>query len=256
MSVALAEEARYCRRVKTWGFIRSVAIDRDKVESFDAYPFNIPAVRQLHSLELHPHVTFLVGENGSGKSTLIEAIAVAAGLNPEGGSKSFRFSTRHTESPLHKLLRVTRSHKRPTSDFFLRAESFYNVASQIEDLGVSGYGDTSLHAQSHGESFLALVNNRFRPNGLYVLDEPEAALSPKRQLAFLHALHQLVLTGCQLIIATHSPIILSYPDALILELGPNGMSEAKYETLEHVQVTRDFLAGPQRYLRHLLSDDE
>ncbi|MCC6810676.1 MAG: AAA family ATPase [Deltaproteobacteria bacterium] len=235
------------------GFIRSVSLLRDKVESFDCYPFNIPAIRQLETLNLDPKVTFFVGENGSGKSTLLEAIAVAAGMNAEGGGKNFRFSSRETQSQLHRALRVTRSARRPRSDYFLRAESFYNVVSTVDDLGVvEGYGGTSLHQMSHGESFLALVNNRFFPGGLYLLDEPEAALSPKRQLSLLTAIDELVRTGSQLLIATHSPIILAYPHAKIFHLDQEGMKISEYEQLEHQWLTKDFLNNRERYLRHLI----
>jgi len=158
----------------------------------DVYPFNLPVVGTVDELEFHPKVTFLVGENGSGKSTLIEALAVAWGFNAEGGSANFSFGTRASHSPLHNFVRPIRSHKRAKDGFFLRAESHFNVATYVEDTGVSGYGDVSLHEQSHGESFFALLDNRFRGEGLYILDEPEAALSPNRQLSFLARLHELV----------------------------------------------------------------
>ena len=239
-------------------FLREVVLLRDKVENWDAYPFSIPAVRNLDALALHPRVTFLVGENGSGKSTLIEGIAVAAGFNAEGGSQNFNFTTRASESPLHSALRLVRGIRRPRSGFFLRAESFFNVASEVERLDqidpglLASYGGKSLHEQSHGESFLALVNERFGEDGLYLMDEPEAALSPQRQLALLVAFDRLVQQDrSQLIVATHSPILLAYPAARIYSLDEQGVAEVEYEKTEHYSLTRDFLLNRDRYLRRL-----
>ena len=239
-------------------FLRSVSIQREKIADATGYPFTIPAIAALDTLELHPQVTFFVGENGSGKSTLLEAIAVATGFNAEGGSTNFRFSTRSEESALAATLRVVRGTSRPRTGFFLRAESFYNVASEIERLAVGGsYGDKSLHEQSHGESFMALVNNRFGAHGLYLLDEPEAALSPQRQLALLHSIDRLVRHDhSQLLIATHSPIILAYPNATIYWLSETGIETVAYEQTEHYSLTRDFLNNRERYLRRLLADPE
>jgi predicted ATPase len=244
-------------------FVRSVELLREKVADLNRYPFNIPAIRALETLELHPKVTFLVGENGSGKSTLAEAVAVAAGFNAEGGSKNFNFASRRSESELHTALRLVRGTRRPKTGYFLRAESYFNVATEIERLDREGggphiidsYGGKSLHEQSHGESFLALVQNRFGDDGFYILDEPEAALSPQRQLAFLVSLHALVREGrSQFVIATHSPILLAYPDALIYNLGPDGIAKTLYEDTEHYSLTRDFLVNRERYLRRLLDD--
>jgi predicted ATPase len=209
-------------------------------------------------------MTFFVGENGSGKSTLLEAIAVSVGFNAEGGTKNFRFGTRASHSDLHEHLRVAKGIRRPKDGFFLRAESFYNVATEIEKLDAepsfgppvgASYGGRSLHEQSHGESFLALVTNRFGGQGLYILDEPEAALSPQRQLAVLSRLHDLVRDGSQFIIATHSPILMAYPDAWIYEFSREGIRRIAYEETEHYLVTRDFLANPQRMLQVLLERD-
>ncbi|WP_129356629.1 AAA family ATPase [Sorangium cellulosum] len=244
------------------GFLRSVRLVRDRIPDGSRYPFSIPAVRALEALEeldLHPKVTFLVGENGSGKSTLIEAIAILAGFNAEGGSKGFNFATRRSESELHTALRLIRGARRERNGFFLRAESFFNVATQVDELGVSeAYGGTSLHEQSHGESFLALVKNRFKPQGLYLLDEPEAALSPARQLTLLARLHELVERGgSQLVIATHSPIVLAYPDATIYHLSDDGIAPVPYEDTEHFSLTRDFLLHRDRFFRELFrADDE
>ena len=188
-------------------FVSRISLQRDKVESFDHYPFSLPAFRGLDQIDLHPKMTIFVGENGSGKSTLLEAVAVSLGFNAEGGGKNFRFDTRPSHSPLHEYLRVAKGVRRPKDGFFLRAESFFNVATEIERLDsepgggriISSYGGRSLHEQSHGEAFLALVTNRFRGDGLYILDEPEAALSPQRQLAVLSRIHDLVDEGSQFI---------------------------------------------------------
>lgn len=231
---------------------------RDEVLNLDEYPFTIPAIRTLDELELHPNVTFLVGENGSGKSTLIEAIAIAAGFNAEGGSVNFHFSTRASESELHRYLRLVRGAARPRDGFFLRAESFFNVSTEIDQLGVTdGYGGVSLHHQSHGEAFLRLVTERFRGHGLYILDEPEAALSPNRQLSLLVAIEHLCgKLGSQFVIATHSPILLAYPRAKIVQLTASGLEEVEYEDTEHYQVTRSFLSNPRTFLEALFRDGD
>ena len=249
-------------------YVLKLELERDRVPGFDAYPFCLPAIRQLSTLELHPAVTFLIGENGSGKSTLLEALAAAAGLNPEGGSRSLQFSSRETHSPLHQFLRLSRGVRRPRDSFFVRAESFYNVASQIdaldetpEDWGftprrvIEGYGGRSLHLQSHGESFFTLFMGRFGGNGFYVLDEPEAALSPTRQMAFLARLHQLASQKSQFVIATHSPIIMSYPRARILSLDEDGIGPVEYTETEHFTVMKRFMADHEAMLRILMEDD-
>jgi predicted ATPase len=239
------------------GFIEAVMLVRERVPNFNKYPFSLPVVRNLETLELHPKVTFLIGENGSGKSTLIEAIAVAAGFNAEGGSKNFNFATRRTESALHDALRCRRGIRREMDGFFLRAESFYNVATEVDKRGVSGYGSKSLHAQSHGESFLALATHRFRDSGLYIMDEPESALSPARQLALLRLIHFHVEDKkSQFLIATHSPLLMAYPDALIYHLSEQGIQPIAYEETEHFQITRDFLNNRESYLHYLFSDRE
>src|SRR5207249_3296277 len=186
-------------------------------------------------------VTFFVGENGSGKSTLLEAIAIGSGLNPEGGSRNFNFATRASHSQLDQALRLAKTCRLPRDSYFLRAESFFNVASEIERLDrepggppiIGAYGGKSLHEQSHGESFFALFRNRFRDNGLYLMDEPEAALSPKRQLEFLRLLHGYCTRGCQFVIATHSPIIMAYPDARIYLLDTEGIRASAFTETEH-----------------------
>jgi predicted ATPase len=237
-------------------FLHRIRLLRARVADFDVYPFNLAAVRPLDALELHPHVTFFVGENGSGKSTLLEAIAVAYGFNAEGGSRNFRFSTRASHSDLHEHLRLERGFRRPADGYFLRAESFYNVASEIERLGVEdAYGGQSLHAMSHGESFMTLILERFG-EGLYLLDEPEAALSPTRQLALLVRLRDLTRAGAQFIIATHSPILLAYPDATIYAFDEDGVRSIAWEETEHYQVTRRVLLDPDGMMRRLFAEDD
>jgi predicted ATPase len=243
-------------------YIYEVKLKRDEVPSFDKYPFSLDAVKNISTIELHPKVTFFIGENGSGKSTLMEAIAVSWGFNPEGGTKNFNFGTHDSHSILHEYLRLSRGPKRPKDGFFLRAESFFNVASEIQRLDESGfgppiidsYGGKSLHQQSHGESFMALLINRFGGNGLYILDEPEAALSPTRQMAMISRMHDLIKKDSQFIIATHSPIILSYPNALIYQLEGNRLKVVEYEETEHYRVTRNFLNRPDKMLKILLED--
>jgi predicted ATPase len=238
-------------------FITSVELLVEKVPNAGAFPFNIPAVASMRGrLPLDPRATFFVGENGSGKSTLIEGLAVAAGFNAEGGSNNFSFSTRASESELHRYLRLARTERRPRTGFFLRAESFFNVATNIEALDREGglgppvidsYGGRSLHEQSHGESFMTLLEQRFGPEGLYILDEPEAALSIGRQIEVLRKLHAHVTKkGSQIIVATHSPILMALPDALIYRLGADGITQVAYEDTDAFRLARDFLVEPTK----------
>jgi len=240
------------------GFLRSISIGRPAGEAAAQFPFDVPAIAKTRELAFHKKVTFFVGENGSGKSTLLEAIAKVAGFNAEGGTKNFRFSTVRTETELHRHVSLVRGTRREHDGFFLRAESFFNVASQIDEIGMKGaYGGKSLHEQSHGESFLALVEHRFGRDGLFLMDEPEAALSPQRQLALLAFMDGLVqhMRG-QMIIATHSPILLAYPDATIYAFSENGIAEQAYEDTEHFQITRDFLNNRERFFRRLFAPPE
>ena len=240
-------------------YIRSMELQRDKIPSFKRYPFCLSAIRQLYSLKFHPKVTFIVGENGTGKSTILEAIATAYGFNPEGGTKNFNFSSMDTHSELHNYLRMVKGTSKPKDGFFLRAESFYNVATCIDELDQGGggrkiidsYGGRSLHEQSHGESFLALLINKFRGKGMYILDEPEAALSPTRQMTIVSRIHELVEQGSQFIIATHSPIIMAYPNAVIYEIKEE-FKIVKYEETEHYQVMSDFLNNTEKMLDILM----
>jgi predicted ATPase len=243
-------------------YLREISLKASPSRDSREYPFNLPVMRSLERLEFHPDVTFIVGENGSGKSTLLEAIAIAWGFNPEGGTINFRFGTRESHSQLCDHLQMVKSVRRPKDGFFLRAESFFNVATNIEKMDeepggppiIDSYGGRSLHEQSHGESFLSLMLHRFGGNGLYVLDEPEAALSPTRQLAVLRRIHELVLANSQFIIATHSPILMAYPSAKIMLLTEKGFKEAQYEETEHFVVTKEFLNNRTGMLDELLRD--
>jgi predicted ATPase len=250
---AAASSVRKPRR-----YFEAIRLEREAVGGFDEYPFSIPSIRYLERLEFHPAVTFFIGENGSGKSTLLEAIAVKAGFSAEGGDKQLQFSAHDTHSPLHDCLKLERAFGRPTDGFFLRAESFYNVASKLENLGSSfrGYGGKPLHQQSHGESFLAVLKERLQGGGVYLFDEPEAALSPQRQLSVLTLMHRLVHHQSQLIIATHSPILLAYPQAKIYQFSESGIAEVKYTETEHYQITKDFLNRHERMLEILMSNEE
>jgi len=232
-------------------YLRSVTIDPQADLDFDRYPFNIPAVRAMGVLEPHPDVTFFVGENGAGKSTLLEAIAVALGMPAEGGTRNVH-RTQQEVSPLHRVLRLVKGWRQPRASYFLRAESLFNVFTYLDELGPGG--GPSMHLKSHGEAFLEVLQG-FRRDGLYLLDEPEAALSPNRQLAALALIDRLVKEGCQFIIATHSPILLAYPNARILCFDAGGIAEVAYEDTEHYAVTRDFLNHYPRRLQQLLDED-
>ncbi len=233
-----------------------------------SYLNELPVIQYLSTaqrLVFSKNVTFFVGENGTGKSTLLEAIAVAYGFNAEGGSRNFTFSTNDTHSELFRHLRVQRRDY-AKDGFFLRAESLYNVATNIDQMDseeyeflvpppvIDGYGGVSLHRQSHGESFLSIVQNRFFGNGLYLLDEPEAALSPMRLLTLMAEIDRLVKADSQFIIATHSPILLCFPDADVWEFSPNGIERVAYWDTEHFQITKRFLENPERMLRYLLDN--
>ena len=231
-------------------YIKSVELIKEPER--DKYLLDLPIVKYLRSnrLEFQNPVTFIVGENGSGKSTLIEAIAVAYGFNAEGGAKNHRFETNNTVSELSQCIRLGRSGMLGDG-FFLRAESFYNLATYTDRVGATRFGDKPLHAQSHGESFLSTVQNRFTEKGVYLLDEPEAALSPMRIMTLLIEINQLVSLGSQFIISTHSPILMAYPDADILQLSSDGIKHVKYTETEHYIVTKEFLNHTDKMLNLL-----
>lgn len=240
------------------GGLKELSLIREKIPSPDKYPFNIPVLKNFSSLEFHPKVTYLSGENGMGKSTLIEAIAIACGFNPEGGSINFNFSTRSSHSPLHQYIRLSKGPKKPRDGYFLRSESFFNVATNIDDIGeiIEGYGGVSLHEQSHGEAFWTLFMKRFSGNGLYILDEPEAALSPKRQMAMLSRMHELINQNSQFIIATHSPIVMAYPDAVIYELTEDGIQQTDYTETENYKVSHQFINNYKGMMGILTGDED
>lgn len=241
-----------------YGYVNTVELEVPQ-EARARYPFDIPCIRNFGKLTFHPKVTYLIGENGMGKSTLLEAIAVALGFNAEGGSKNFNFDTHATHSDLHNHLRISKGVQRMKDGFFLRSESFYNVATQIDlmdrDL-LKSYGGTSLHQQSHGESFWALFMNRFGGSGLYILDEPESALSVTRQMAMLTQMDKLVNKRSQFIIATHSPIVLAYPDAAIYQMSPNGIQKVKYLETDTYRLYKGFLDNPAQMTSILLDDED
>lgn len=236
---------------------------KEKVTDLNAYPFSVPAIRGMDTLDLGSEVTFFVGENGSGKSTLLEAIAYQCGFNTAGGGRNNAHDVDSSQAALGDYLRLSWLPKL-SQGFFLRAESFYHFASHLDELAkddpmfkYQGYGGRSLHHQSHGESFLSLFLNRFKGKGIYLLDEPEAALSPARQLAFLRMIHQLVSSGnAQFIIATHSPIVLGYPNAEILSFDSSLIESVRYEDTDHYQITKGFLNRTERYLEELFRDEE
>lgn len=235
-------------------FLRRIASDPEKF-TLRQHPFNIAAFSQGIDIALSTNVTFFVGENGSGKSTLLEALAECCGFSPEGGNRDHQRETLADRSELAQALRLSWL-PRVTEGFFMRAESFYNFATYLDQVSnLRAYGGRSLHQQSHGESFLALFAYRFE-QGIYILDEPEAALSPQRQLAFLRILHQLEAPGhAQFLIATHSPIILSYPGARLYSLDGDSVAQIEYQETEHFQVTRNFLNAPERYFKHLFEKE-
>lgn len=243
--------------METKPYLRSIELKRDSVSDFEAYPFSIPAVQELDCLEFHPDVTFLVGENGSGKSTLMEAIALNIGFGAEGGTRNVRISTADDISGLKNHLKLVWGFAKPKDHYFLRAESFYNVATYMDEVGyLEGYGGKSLHARSHGEAFITTLNEKLRGHGLYLFDEPEAALSPSRQMAALASIHILVQEQSQFIIATHSPILMAYPGAKIILLDDTGLSEIKYEDTEHFAITKEFLNNHERMVHYLFADED
>jgi len=245
-------------------FVQRLYIDWDKIDK-NSYLRKIEAIKDLKEIVFEKSITFLVGENGSGKSTVLEALAVAYGFNPEGGTKNYSFSTYDSHSQLHEAIRVSRGYRKAKWGYFLRAESFYNVATNIEKLDdeeedswtppiLTNYGGISLHEKSHGESFLALVENRFGGNGLYILDEPEAALSPMRLMRLMYLMQELVKKDSQFIISTHSPILMTFPDAEILEITEEGICSVDYKDTEHFIITKRFMDAPEKMIESLLRE--
>lgn len=234
-------------------FIQRIKIDWNEVEE-DSYLREIETIRSMDTLEFQKPIVFFVGENGSGKSTLLEAIAVAYGFNPEGGTKNYSFSTYDSHSPLHKALRVTKSYRKAGWGYFLRAESFYNVATKEEDYADPLHPSEKYHQKSHGESFLALVQNQLRLGGLYIFDEPEAALSPQKQLTLMMEIYACAKGDSQFIIATHSPILLGIPDAQILSFDDGEVRSCEYEDTESYKVTELFINNREALLKRMLSE--
>ncbi|KUP23347.1 AAA family ATPase [Paenibacillus sp. DMB5] len=237
-------------------FLRRLELLLHNIPDPGRYPFSIPALKQLHTVEFKTNVTFLVGENGSGKSTLLEAIAYQCGFNTAGGGRNNTYEVDAAHSALGDHIRLSWLPK-ITNGFFLRAETFYHFASHLDTMPASlqYYGGKSLHKQSHGEAFLSLFNNRFGKKALYLLDEPEAALSPARQLSLMRIIKDLD-KEAQFIIATHSPILLGYPDAQILNFDSQPASEIRYEDTLHYIITRQFLENRKAVLRELFSDGD
>jgi predicted ATPase len=239
-------------------FLKSLSLLRENIDSFDNYPFSIPAIKNLSEIEFKSMVTFFVGENGTGKSTLLEAIAEQCSFNTAGGGRNNTYKVHAAEAGLANFIRLSWMPK-ITNGFFLRAESFYHFATHIDmvdDTGYRDYGGRSLHQQSHGESFLSLFMNRFKGKAIYLLDEPEAALSPARQLAFLKILHDLSSRGdAQFIIATHSPILMGYPNAIILNFDKSKIEEIAYEMTDHYQITKYFLQYKDKVLADILDTE-
>lgn len=239
-------------------FVKQVRLVKDKSMT-NQYPFHIDLIQHFDSLTFEKPVSFLIGENGVGKSTFVEALAVALGLNAEGGTENFYFHTAETHSGLHHYLKISKGVYKPQTKFFLRAESFYNVVTEIDQIAdedsrmYNGYGGKSLHACSHGESFMQLMMNRFSQNGLYILDEPEAALSPSRQLALLVLIDDLVKAGSQFIISTHSPILLSYRDGIIYDLN-SYFQKVTFKETDIYQTYKLVLDNPEGMQHHLFDN--
>ena len=234
-------------------FIQGVIFEWDKIDN-DSYIKKIEAFKGIEKIEFTNSITLFVGENGSGKSTLLEAIAVAHGFNPEGGTKNYSFSTHDTHSELCNAIRISRSYRKEKWGYFLRAESFYNVATKEEEYADSSHPSARYHEKSHGEGFLALAQNNFRPNGLYLLDEPEAALSPQRQLTLLMEIYRCAKEGAPFFIVTHSPILLGIPNAEILSFDNGSIHTCSYEETESYQVTEMFINNRDVLLNRLLEE--
>lgn len=232
-------------------YIQRLTIDWNKIDK-SSYLRDIEAIRGLNELEFTQPVTFFVGENGSGKSTLLEAVAVAYGFNPEGGTRNYSFSTYDSHSELYEGVRLTKGYRRAYGGYFLRAESFYNVATKEEDYADEDHPSERYHEKSHGESFLAIAQKRLNPNGVYIFDEPEAALSPQRQLTLLMEIYNCAQAGSQFIIVTHSPILLGIPGADILTFDDGCVHPCRYEETDSYQITKIFVNNREKILKDLI----
>lgn len=251
----------------SWPVLKTITLQRDRVQDWEKYPFSVPAIRNLAQLTLKRRVCFFAGENGTGKSTLLEAIAAHYGFGPEGGTRNFyndSTESNHAIDPLVKTLRLSFD-KRTGAGFFLRAESFFNTASYIDQLDreesfappISAfYGGRSLHTRSHGETFFTVLQLKFQRNGLFLLDEPEAALSPQRQLAFLVLLHDVLRKhkDAQFIISTHSPLLLGYPEAQIISFDEGSLTEIPYGETAPMQIVRRFVNDRDRFIEELFRE--
>ena len=239
--------------------LKKITLLRDRVEDWKSYPFSVPAISSLEELALRSRICFFAGENGTGKSTLLEAIAVHYGFGREGGTRSFSNDTtesNHSVDPLVRVLRLSFD-KRTGAGYFLRAEGFFNSVTYLDNLGMSEfYGGRSLHTRSHGEAFFKLLELKFQRNGLFLLDEPEAALSPQRQLAFLVLLHDVLKKhkDAQFIISTHSPVLLGYPKAQIVSFDDGPLHEIEYEETAPMQIVQRFVNQRERFLEELFND--
>ena len=234
-------------------FLRAACMDWDAIDR-SSYLWTIPAIAGVERVDFERPVTCFVGENGSGKSTLLEAMAINCGFNPEGGTKHYSFSTFDSHSELNQCMRLIKGPKKPRWGYFLRAESFYNVATAEAEYSRNGGQPQRLHEKSHGESFLATVHNYFQGGGMYLLDEPEAALSPQRQLTLLREIHTCARAGAQFFIVTHSPILLGLPDAAILSFDNGPIHPIAYEDTDSYQIMSLFLSDRRRILHDLLDE--
>ena len=236
----------------------------NEVEDRKCYPFCLTAIANINRLDLRANVTIFVGENGAGKSTLLEALAVAMGCSAEGGSRNFRFSTMDTHTSLHNYLRIAKDSKPIRDVFFYRAETYYNFASEMKKLDAepsfdpqirNAYGGKELHELSHGQSVIQLFRHRFRSNGVYIMDEPEAALSPRKQLEVIVHVQRLAAAGAQFVIATHSPILMAIPGAKVYEVQDDGLAETDYDSLDQVAIYKRVLNDPTRFVQSLTADE-
>ena len=235
-------------------FIQRLSIDWNKIEK-NSYLRSIDAIKKLTEIVFDKPITFFVGENGSGKSTLLEALAVAYGFNPEGGTKNYSFSTYDSHSQLYEAVQISKGYRKAKWGYFLRAESFYNVATKEEEYVDIYHPSEKYHEKSHGESFLSIVQNRFSGNGLYLLDEPEAALSPMRLMTLIVEMDSLLKNNSQFIIATHSPILMAFPNAEILQFSESGIEKVKYYETEHYKTTKLFVEEPEKMIHHLIGSN-